>query len=113
MNKKWRLVNNNKWGLMHTKDGMEALRKYFQDGVNEMNIVLFSTSGISGTYNTIEDAEKGGGNSFNEVTFLILQPRRQVIFSGNCIPKTPEDFQFLKKLRSDSKKAILTIGEEE
>lgn len=36
-----------------------ALRGMFPDAkADDMNFVLFSTSGVHGTYNTIEEAEK-------------------------------------------------------
>ena len=61
-------------------DGMSALRDLFPDGkANELNLVLFSTSGAHGTYNTIEEAERKirGDESedlITEVTFLVVHP---------------------------------------
>jgi hypothetical protein len=84
--------------------GMEALRQMFPDGeANDLNFVLFSTSGIHGSYCTIEDCEAG---DVHDLTFLVIQPRIVALRYGNCEPKTPEDFAFLKKLRATSLQAI-------
>lgn len=99
-------------------EGMEALRTMFPDGVaNEMNFVLFSTSGIHGSYLTIEEHEaepicqEGGEDVFeNEVTFVIVQPRLVAMRYGKVFPKTEEDYVFLKKLRQTSWDAVLEIG---
>lgn len=98
--------------------GMEALQTMFPDGVaNAMNFVLFSTSGIHGSYMTIEEHEaepicqEGDEDVFeNEVTFVIVQPRLVAMRYGKVCPKTEEDYVFLKKLRQTSWDAVLTIG---
>lgn len=96
------------YGVMRLAgDGMEALRQLFPDGVaNDLNFVLFSTSGVHGTYCTLEDAESEGG----DVTFLVVQPRIVGLRYGNCTPKTQDDFQFLRRLRESSHLAASSIG---
>lgn len=100
-------------------DGMRALREMFVGGPDEMNFVLFSTSGVHGSYSTIEDAEEmmARGNKYEdgeegipEVTFLIVHPRICTLRHGNCQPKTAEDISFLKALRSSSWEAVQAIG---
>jgi hypothetical protein len=87
---------------------MAALRELFPDGeANELNFVLFSTSGVHGTYCTIESCEAG---EVRDVTFLVVQPRIVALRYGNVMPLSPEDFAFLKKLRASSMKAVLTYG---
>lgn len=89
-------------------DGMAALREMFPNGeANGLNFVLFSTSGVHGTYATIEAVEDKPAIG---LTFLIVQPRIVGLKYGNCEPKTPEDFAFLKKLRASSWRAVATIG---
>lgn len=89
-------------------DGMSALRELFSTGdPDDLNFVLFSTSGVHGSYCTIESCEAG---EVPDVTFLIIHPRIVCMKYGNVAPKTPEDFAFLKRLREKSKKAIMTIG---
>jgi hypothetical protein len=88
-------------------DGMELLREMFpKPEANEMNFVLFSTSGVHGTYSLIEDAEKEGG----AVTFVIVKPRTVMLQYGNCIPETADDFAYLKALRESSWRAVQQIG---
>lgn len=96
-------------------NGMAALRLIFPDGkANEMNFVLFSTSGVHGMYNSIEEAEKHlkkpTEETIGSVTFLMVHPRIVCLRYGNCEPQNAEDIKYLKKLRASSWKAALTIG---
>jgi hypothetical protein len=92
------------------EDGMAALRECFPTGEpDKMNVVLFSTSGVHGTYTTIEDVEKNL-SADEEVTWLHLQPRKVTIRYGTCIPRTVEDIAFLKVLREKSHAALAKIG---
>jgi len=93
--------------------GMAVLQSIFPDGqANALNMVLFSTSGTHGSYATIEDVEADRANDVNDsqVTFLVLCPRVVSLRCGNCIPQTPDDFAFLKSLRTTSQKAFQSIG---
>jgi hypothetical protein len=101
--------------------GMDALRALFPSDahVNEMNLVIFSTSGIHGLYTTIEEAEqewlRGGKDEDGEdttplVTFLVIQPRICCLRHGNCLPQSAEDFAYLRRLRELSWAAVLKIG---
>lgn len=90
--------------------GMEALRTMFPDGeADALRFVLFSTSGVHGSYVTIEDSEATG---LNEVTFVIVQPRVVAMRYGNVVPKSPEDYAYLKKLRQTSWDAVSKIGKQ-
>ena len=110
----------NTFGVTRDADGMDALRHMFPDGTaNEMNFVLFSTSGVHGMYTTIEEAEaivlRGNKDEDGEdyephVTFLIVHPRIVCLRYGNCEPRTADDFAFLKGLRASSLAAVQTIG---
>lgn len=95
--------------------GMQALREMFPAGIaDQMNMVLFSTSGVHGTYNTIEDAEahiaRPGEDTFAEVTFLIIHPRLVSLRYGTCEPQTQADIDYLKRLRATSHAALAAIG---
>jgi len=97
------------------EDGMDALRAMFPHGeVDELNFVLFSTSGVHGTYNTIEEAEarvlRGDTEHIGEVTFVIVHPRLVALRYGVCNPETVDDFVFLKKLRASTLLAVASIG---
>src|SRR3989304_8756196 len=93
--------------LTEKGSGMEALRELFRDGdADELNFVLFSTSGIHGSYNTIEDAELflQGKNpeGHPNITFLIIHPRLVALRYGICTPTSQDDINYLKKLRDNS-----------
>jgi len=105
---------------------MEVLRRWFPDGkANEYNMVLFSTSGVHGTYTTIEEVERGlrkygDEPSFesdewpddwhgDEVTILIVQPRICTVRHGN-VKVTLADIEFLKELRASSHAELAKIG---
>jgi hypothetical protein len=92
--------------------GMAALRELFANEPNRLNFVLFSTSGVHGTYTTIEDIETEIliGEEPSELTFVIIQPRMVTMRYGNCAPKTVEDIAFLKMLREKSRESVSKIG---
>ena len=105
------------------------LREWFPepDSVDEMNFVLFSTSGVHGGYTTIEEIEQGLAKygkspSFmdddwpddyngNSLTFLVVQPRIVGMTFGNMIV-TLEDIPYLKAIRQASWNAVCGIGRE-
>jgi hypothetical protein len=97
-------------------EGMDALRALFPDAqADQLNLVLFSTSGCHGTYNTIENAERflANGDSskgYGEVTFLIIHPRLVAMRYGVCNPETQDDIDYLKRLRASSHVVVATIG---
>jgi hypothetical protein len=105
-------------GVKHGVGGMTALRQIFPDAeADEMNVVLFSTSGIHGTYTSIEEAErvingilKPEDGYSSEVTFLIIHPRLVTLRYGICNPKNQEDINYLKKLRVNSQAVLSKIG---
>jgi hypothetical protein len=90
-------------------DGMQVLKSIFPEGeANEMNMVFFSTSGVSGSYITIEQIEESLGKYKEEdelrtLTFLILHPRLVSLKYGNCLVTNLEDVVYLKKLRESSR----------
>jgi len=95
------------------EEGMSFLKEVFPSGeADDLNFVLFSTSGVHGFYTTIEQAEKeiDENKDVSMVTFLLIKPRMVSVIYGNVIPKTMEDIVFLKKLRETSSKAMQTIG---
>jgi hypothetical protein len=96
-------------------DGMAALRELFPDGeANDLNAVLFSTSGVHGTYCTIEEVEEDMPRVEREgprdVTFIVVQPRIVCLRYGNVEPHTADDIAWLKKLRDSSARALSEIG---
>ena len=120
----WTNVNRSRQGspdysvfrLDDVSYGMAALREIFPTAqANEMNFVLFSTSGVHGTYTLIADIEfdiKAGVSEegFNRLTFLIVQPRLVTLRYGICLPETLDDIRYLKKLRETSSLEASLIG---
>lgn len=96
-------------------DGMLALRALFPTAdADSLNFVLFSTSGVHGTYQTIESLENficgNDPDGFGELTFLIIHPRLVSMRYGVCKPKNMDDISYLKKLRNSSINAMSLIG---
>jgi hypothetical protein len=102
------------YSIIRAKNGcstMKALREIFPDAkADEMNFVLFSTSGVHGTYQTIEEEQEASTEERCGVTFLIVHPRLVALRYGNCYPKTENDFKFLKALRQSSWEVMQNIG---
>jgi hypothetical protein len=101
--------------LMLTGNGMEALRQLFPDcSANDLNMVLFSTGGIHGTYCTIEDVEKGMNREEvdcpRQVTFIVIHPRIVCLRYGNAEPKNTDDIEWLKNLRASSLCCLAGVG---
>lgn len=88
--------------------GMRTLRAIFPSGeADEMNICLFSTSGIHGHHGTIEQAARG---EVDYVTFLVIHPRAVSMVYGNVYARCSADYDFLRRLRASSHKVIAQIG---
>jgi hypothetical protein len=100
------------------EDGMKVIRTFFPDAesVSTRNFMLFSTSGIHGSYATIEDIEKrvqaGDNDILCELTFIIISPRMVRMIYGTCIPDI-DDIPFLKELRQKSWDIMPSIGKGE
>lgn len=85
--------------------GMDALRALFPYAqADQLNLVLFSTSGIHGTYNTIENAERFLANGYSSKGY------GEVMRYGVCNPETQDDIDYLKRLRASSHDVVATIG---
>lgn len=117
----WKLADgddrNVGWSVLRCEDrnGMDALRAMFPTGGDAPNadtFVLFSTSGIHGSYATIEDVQEDFRRTGkpHRLTFLIVKPRILVLQYGNCLPSSPGDFVFLDTLRSRGRSVVMSIG---
>ncbi len=111
--------------------GIADLRSMFPDGkCNELNFVLFSTSGVHGSYSTIEEIEDSllkygpdpefmsDDNNVDaipddycgpDLTTLIIHPRLCVMRYGN-VKVTLEDIPYLKQLRKSAWEVVQQIG---
>ena len=98
---------------------LEMLHDTFPDGqCDEFGFVLFSTSGVHGSYVTIEEVAERASEVYDpddddepldEVTFLLVQPRIVSMTYGN-VRVRPEDVEWLQRLRSSSWDAVRKIG---
>ena len=94
------------------EEGMLFLRAFFKEGVNQDNLVIFSTSGVHGTYGTIEDArrEMKKPGVLPVVTFLVIKPRVVQMLYGNALPRSVDDLDFLSELRQQSWRVLAATG---
>jgi hypothetical protein len=88
---------------------MDDLRAIFPTGeADEMNWCLLSTSGVHGTYNTLDvvgRVEDDGYAVPHEITVLVIQPRLVCMRPGH-IPFEEADAPWLRRLVSSSLAAI-------
>lgn len=100
-------------------DSIDELKKIFpKSECDELNFILFSTSGIHGNYTTLEEIEnsfnlglsKSDDNYCDILTVLVIQPRLVSMIYGTIVIEK-EDISYLKKLRESSKNAILSYFE--
>lgn len=97
--------------LRNPENAMHALREIFPKGeANELNFVLFSTSGVHGSYVLIENLEKEPEDDPPWLTFLVVHPRIVCLRYGEVRLDSPEDFAYVKKLRASSLAAVAQIG---
>lgn len=91
--------------------GMAELRQLFPEGeADSMNFALFSTSGVHGSYATIEEVSKSlRPGKEATLTVVVVQPRIVCMRYGD-ISVTSADIPYLRKLRETSWAATLTIG---
>ena len=116
----------NTFELRDADAGLLFLKQLFPDGkANDLNFVLFSTSGIHGSYIRLEEIEDGlrmypdgppneddaydNGWMGNTVTVLVVQPRLATLTFGEA-RVTLADLPYLYALRESSWAAAQTIG---
>jgi hypothetical protein len=97
----------------HDPDAALAmLRNWFPTGdADDLNFVLFSTSGVHGSYMTLEEVEEqlDEPDAITDVTVLVVCPRLVAMHYGNC-RVTRDALPFLKQLRASSWAAMQNIG---
>lgn len=103
------------YNILRCTEGIDLLREIFPDAeADSLNFCLFSTSGVHGSYGTIEDASqdlyKEDEDIIDSVTFLVICPRLVCMKYGNAKVKSKEDIEFLRKLRDSSHKVVAQIG---
>lgn len=96
---------------------------------NRMNLLIGSTSGIHGTYTSLDDLENpdseyrqeclAEGESVSETigdteafTFLVIQPRICRLIFGTIGFRSPEDFNWMRTIISESLDEIIESQQE-
>jgi hypothetical protein len=107
-----------------TIQDIKHLRRLFPGGkADALNFVLFSTSGVHGSYTTIEQIERSlakyGAECPNsddppadwadELTVVVVRPRVVTMLYGTVIPAAA-DIAWLKRLRDTSHAVVADIG---
>lgn len=100
------------------KDGMDVLRSHFPDAkADDMNFVIFSTSGVHGSYTTLKEIEEsiekyGDDGAYEQdddagrtLTVLIVHPRIVCLKYGN-VTVTADDLPYLKDLARSSREIM-------
>jgi hypothetical protein len=131
----WRIVATTEfdqhpsWSVLQFPEDatVDLLDSFFGDGgPNEMNFLLFSTSGIHGSATTLEDCEEELKKPLSEreirddddsgepwpvtVTVLLVQPRIIGLRYGNLTIRNLDDIERLKRYRAASHAVIAKIG---
>jgi hypothetical protein len=84
-------------------ESLDELRELFPTGeADALNWLVLSTSGIHGTYETLDDVERTGAM---EVTVLAIAPRMVRMRYGNVMV-TPDDVPWLRRLVNSTLDAI-------
>ena len=102
------------------KERWETLRKVFENGPNEMNLLIGSTSGVHGSYVTLnkledpnseyrQEMEEEGYTIENEEAFtvLLIQPRLCSLMYGTVGIHSPDDFKWLRTIIGQSVAEII------
>jgi hypothetical protein len=98
--------------LAYKKDGMLVLREMFPGATTSPGrFILFPNTSFNGGV-TIEDFEGDVDivTRAQGIAFLIIRPQTHSMQTGTVSPVTPDDFDFLKKLRQSSWDAVCMIG---
>jgi len=101
----------------HDEDhAMEDIKRVFPTGkANDMNWFIASTSGVHGTYETLDDIEEQlknpnieeyGEDYIPTLTFQIIMPRMVCVSYGNVQVKNQDDVDYLRGLISSTVNAI-------
>jgi hypothetical protein len=126
----WKSITGERGGhynlfrLTDATRGMAAIREFFGAATcNYMNFLLLSTSGVHGSYTSLDEIEAslvkyGEGEptgedwpedyAFPEVTFVIVQPRLVCLRYGNTRVSL-EDIKYLRSLSPTTVAAVQTI----
>ena len=69
--------------------------------IDEMNWLVLSTSGVHGSYTTLDELDLP-----DDITFLVIQPRLVVLHYGNVTVRNEEDRTWLREAVNKTLAAI-------
>ena len=110
-------------------DDIDDLKRIFPEGkCNTLNWFYLSTSGVHGSYTTLDDIEKGWdivkkegwdeevddwpeGYCGRDITVGVLMPRMAKVIYGNIELETRDDIRWLRELLNSSIEAIVESQE--
>jgi len=96
-------------------ESFQDIEEFFPEAeADDLNWFFTGTSGVHGTYTTLEEIEKAWditdgeqeGYEGRNVTVLIVKPRMVTCVYGDVTIETKEQLSFLKKLAESTKKII-------
>lgn len=93
---------------------LDDVKRIFPDGkCNTLNWFYASTSGVHGSYRTLDDLEREwdnvdeeSGKPYRDITVQILMPRMVTVMYGSVEIKNKEGIQWLRNLVQSSLEAI-------
>lgn len=94
-------------------EGMAEVRVLLADGANALNWLFLSTSGVHGSYQTLDnlfkvDEEYPGEEEIpDSITAIVFQPRTVRVWYGD-IKVTPEDVPWLREQVTKTLTAVAT-----
>jgi hypothetical protein len=95
--------------VKETIRSIDDLRSIFPDGKADLrNWCFFGTSGVHGSYTTIDDLDDPAEDETADrpyLTVLVVQPRACVILCGNILAH-PEDRPWLRTLAASTLRAV-------
>lgn len=96
------------------EEAWDTLKNIFPTGeADELNLIFFATSGIHGSYTTIEQIEnlfedreqrEDYGDQWNYLTFVILKPRIVQTLYGNLPIESAQQIEFVKQLQKSMRR---------
>ena len=87
-----------------TACSFDRLMEFFPSGADEMNWLFGSTSGVHGSYDTLDSFWDAGEGIW---TFVIVQPRRVTIRYGNVWVQNLEQLDKLRRLVDQTLSAVI------
>ncbi len=106
--REWLARRGDRYSVWEVESVEEVYRLFPGDAADEMNWLFLSTSGVHGSYTTLDELvfeHEDPGQVCADVTVLVVQPRLARIAYGN-VEVTPEDVPRLRKIVDSTLAAV-------